>query len=436
MQKLVLIFLLFLPNYLQAQEFENVLWWKALDNESGVDDVAISPDGKYFLSLTEKLQLWDANNGDFILDFELDNYLWDDNIEFSNNSKYLYSSSEMRDGDFAIWEVETGKIYRRFSFSRSIDDASMSTDSKRIAVLDETDLLSVYDIETKQLIASRQLNEYVTAGITYSPDDKYILYCWRTNKGEEHGIYWLDANTLETFKFMPPNTDQYITSDVEFSRDGKYMLIFKGNYYGEIPSLIFTYPDLEEIPIDYDSDDYSVANFFLSPITNEVIIDLHHAGDYHNNFYVVPLGQAKVKEFSGSTNTPFYFLRDTDTSGQRMPGFFPRVTFVSTTDTIGVFLPPWNTTKVKEKTNNNEDKIYPNPSTNSADIAFALDDAEEIKIMIYDNSGRLVETLHSGLLEAGEHTFSWNCANVSSGKYICNIRGNSVFKSLKVVVAR
>ncbi len=84
----------------------------------------------------------------------------------------------------------------------------------------------------------------------------------------------------------------------------------------------------------------------------------------------------------------------------------------------------------------NSSLIYPNPSTNSADIAFALDDAEEIKIMIYDNSGRLVETLHSGLLEAGEHTFSWNCANVSSGKYICNIRGNSVFKSLKVVVAR
>ncbi len=84
----------------------------------------------------------------------------------------------------------------------------------------------------------------------------------------------------------------------------------------------------------------------------------------------------------------------------------------------------------------NSSLIYPNPSTNSADISFALDAAEEIKIMIYDNSGRLVETLHQGLLEAGEHTFSWDCSNVSSGKYICNIRGNSVFKSMKVIVAR
>ncbi len=84
----------------------------------------------------------------------------------------------------------------------------------------------------------------------------------------------------------------------------------------------------------------------------------------------------------------------------------------------------------------NSSLIYPNPSTNSADIVFAIDEAEEIKIMIYDNSGRLIETLHSGLLESGEHTFSWNCSNVSSGKYICNISGNSVFKSLKLVVAR
>ncbi len=436
MQKLVLIFLLFLPYYLQAQEFENVLWWKSLDNESKVGDVAISPDGDYFVSSSDKLQLWDANNGDFILDFELDNYLWDDNIEFSNNSKYLYSSSEMRDGDFAIWEVETGKIYRRFSFSRSIDDASMSTDSKRIAVLDETDLLSIFDIETKQLIASRQLNEYVTAGITYSPDDKYILYCWRTNKGEEHGIYWLDANTLEIFKFMPPNTDKYITSDVEFSRDGKYMLIFKGNYYGEIPSLIFTYPDLDKIPFKFDKDTLANANFYLSPKTNEIVADLQSYYSYSVNLYIFAIGKDKPLNTSNIGHVPFFFLRDADTSGKKMPGYYPRLSGLTTIDTIGVFLPPWNTTKVKEKINNNEDKIYPNPSTNSADIAFALDDAEEIKIMIYDNSGRLIETLHSGLLEAGEHTFSWNCSNVSSGKYICNIRGNSVFKSMQVVVAR
>jgi flagellar hook assembly protein FlgD len=103
---------------------------------------------------------------------------------------------------------------------------------------------------------------------------------------------------------------------------------------------------------------------------------------------------------------------------------------------MGVFLPPWNKTKVKEKEAKREDKIYPNPSTNAAEITFSLANTEEIGIVIYDNSGRAIQTLHQGLLEAGEHTFSWVCSNVSAGKYICNIRGNSVFRSMKVMVIK
>ncbi len=437
MQKLVLIFLLLLPNYLQAQEFENVLWWKALDNEAGVDDVAISPDGEYFLSLTEKLQLWDANNGDFILDFELDNYLVNADIFFSNDSKYVYANREMKEGDFAIWEVATGKIYRRFVTQYEIYDASMSSDGQRIALLGSDDQIHVFDIETQVLIASTHFKKFIVGGITYSPDDKYILYGWRTNKGEDHGIYWLDANTLETHDYMPQHAHEKATSDVAFSRDGKFMLLYTGaNSYGEIPTAIYNYPELKEQTIDFDKDTLVNANFYLSPVSNEVIADFESSYSYSIDLYIFNMNDKHPLKQPKLNHVPFFFLRDADTSGKKMPGYYPRLSGLTTIDTIGVFLPPWNTTKVKEKTNNNEDKIYPNPSTNSADIAFALEAAEEIKIMIYDNSGRLIETLHSGLLEAGEHTFSWNCSNVSSGKYICNIRGNSVFKSMQVVVAR
>ncbi len=51
MQKLIsmLLFVIFLlPNYLQAQEFENVLWWKVIENNTKVKDIAVSPDGKYY----------------------------------------------------------------------------------------------------------------------------------------------------------------------------------------------------------------------------------------------------------------------------------------------------------------------------------------------------------------------------------------------------
>ncbi len=435
MQKLLLIFLLILPNYLQAQEFENVLWWKPMENLGRVRDVAISPNGEYFISLTDKLQMWNANNGDFIMDFEIDNYIKGSNISFSKNGEYVFATNSMKEGDFAIWYAATGKIFQRFNFE--IDAVAMSNDSKKMAFLN-SNIISIYNIETKELIASRKVNEYIKGGISYSPDNKYIVYGWSTNKGEEHGIYWLDANTLETYKYMPQHAHEDITSDVAFSRDGKYMFLFTGNgsYYGRMPTTIYTYPNLTEVIFKYDKGKYKTSNFYISPISKEVLIDLHPSDAYFNTYYIVPLGEVNLEFDTNQTPPPFYYLRDADTSGKKMPGYYPRLSGLTTIDTIGVFLPLWNTTKVKEKTNNNEDKIYPNPSTNSADIAFALDAAEEIKIMIYDNSGRLIETLHSGLLEEGEHTFSWNCSNVSSGKYICNIRGNSVFKSLQVVVAR
>ncbi len=440
MQKLIsmLFFVIFLlPNYLQAQEFENVLWWKALDGQTQVVDVAISPDGKYFLSLTDKLQVWDANTGDFLLDCELDNYLGSTKIRFSSNSKFIYTKSEMKESDFAIWETETGKIYKRFSFQTKVDDVSISNDCKRIAFLDHHDIVSIYDIETQELIASKQLNKYVKGGITYSPDDKYILYGWRNESSESHGIYWLDANTLKIEEYMPQHAHENATSDVEFSRNGKYMLLFTGAYYyGEIPTAIYTYPELQDVSFFVDRDTLQCSNYYLSPISNELIVDGQTYASNYRHFYILPQKNGKIKDNKILPYVPFLYLRDADTSGIKMPAFRSRGYSVPTKDTIGVFLPPWNKTKVKEKEEIKEDKIYPNPSTNTAEITFTIANAEDISVFIYDNSGRVIQTLHHGLLEAGEHTFSWDCSNVSAGKYICNIRGNSVFKSMKVMVAR
>ncbi len=439
MQKLIsmLLFVIFLlPNYLQAQEFENVLWWKVMDNPGRVRDVAISPDGKYFLSLTDKLQMWDANNGDFIMDFEIDSYIRGSDIYFSRNGKYVYASHKMKESDFAIWETETGKIFRRFSDNNDIDGVSMSNDSKRIAILD-SDILYVYDIETQKLIASKQLNDYVRGGITYSPDDKYIIYGWTNEDMTSHGIYWLDANTLKIEEYMPQHAHENATSDVEFSRNGKYMLLFTGAFhYGWIPTAIYSYPELKDVSFFVDRDTLQCTNYYLSPVSNELVVDGQTFNSPYRHFYILPQKNGNIRDNKKLPYIPFLYLRDTDTSGTKMPAFRGRVAHINTKDTIGVFLPPWNKTKVKEKEEIKEDKIYPNPSTNTAEISFSLAKAEDIRVLIYDNSGRVIQTLHQGLLEAGEHTFSWDCSNVSAGKYICNIRGNSVFKSMKVMVAR
>ncbi len=439
MQKLISLLLLvifLLPNYLQAQEFENVLWWKALEDPAGVWNVAISPDGNTMVTLTHKLKLWNANTGDFILECEIGEFFKNvEDIYFSKDGKYIYTDSKMRDGYFNIWEVETGKIKYSKYFVDNVFDAKMSNDGTKIAIYGHDRLLRIYNFITWELLAERQLKEYVKGGIEYSPDDKYILHAWTSNSEEQHGVYFLDANTLEYVDYLPQHMHESATSDVAFSRDGKYLLVYTSFHsYGQIPTSIYSYPDLEELDFDLDYNGLSNANFYVSPCSYDFIADFESDIAYSIDLYIFRHSDKKPLNNKKLGQIPFFFLRDTDTSGSKMPGFYPRIKFISTTDTIGVFLPPWNKTKVKEKEEIKEDKIYPNPSTNTAEISFTIANAEDISVLIYDNSGRVIQTLHQGLLEAGEHTFSWDCSNVGAGKYICNIRGNSVFKSLKVMI--
>ncbi|UCC80954.1 MAG: T9SS type A sorting domain-containing protein [Candidatus Zixiibacteriota bacterium] len=64
---------------------------------------------------------------------------------------------------------------------------------------------------------------------------------------------------------------------------------------------------------------------------------------------------------------------------------------------------------------------YPNPFNASTTISYSLPEPADIRIEIFDILGRKVETLFSGLQEAGEHTVSWRPGDISSGIYYYRI---------------
>lgn len=61
---------------------------------------------------------------------------------------------------------------------------------------------------------------------------------------------------------------------------------------------------------------------------------------------------------------------------------------------------------------------YPNPFNPSTTIPVELAADGHIRISIYDITGRLVDTVFSGYMQSGYHSFSWNGAYLSSGVYI------------------
>jgi uncharacterized protein (DUF1501 family) len=61
---------------------------------------------------------------------------------------------------------------------------------------------------------------------------------------------------------------------------------------------------------------------------------------------------------------------------------------------------------------------YPNPFNPSTNISFTLPDAGNVRLQVFDISGRLVSTLISSTMNAGKHTVTFNGASLASGTYV------------------
>jgi hypothetical protein len=61
---------------------------------------------------------------------------------------------------------------------------------------------------------------------------------------------------------------------------------------------------------------------------------------------------------------------------------------------------------------------YPNPFNPSTSISFVLPTASAVRLEIYNMIGQKVTTLVDGVLNAGQHTVTWDGHEASSGIYL------------------
>jgi hypothetical protein len=79
-------------------------------------------------------------------------------------------------------------------------------------------------------------------------------------------------------------------------------------------------------------------------------------------------------------------------------------------------------------------QISPNPFNDRLTINVALFDKALVKVMVYDQSGRLITDLTEETLEKGYHTFYWMPAtSVSDGMYYITVQIGKKFASVPVV---
>ncbi len=85
--------------------------------------------------------------------------------------------------------------------------------------------------------------------------------------------------------------------------------------------------------------------------------------------------------------------------------------------------------------------ISPNPFNPMTQVKFQLETMNLVRVEVFDISGRLVRTLHDGMLDAGPHQISWDGRDqsgrvTSSGSYVVQIKAGQQVGVEKVILIK
>jgi Concanavalin A-like lectin/glucanases superfamily/Secretion system C-terminal sorting domain len=84
----------------------------------------------------------------------------------------------------------------------------------------------------------------------------------------------------------------------------------------------------------------------------------------------------------------------------------------------------------------NINQNYPNPFNPTTNISFSIPESGDVKLLVYDVRGRLVETLANGNFTKGNYTKIWDASNLSTGMYFINMSSSYFNKTIKTVLLK
>ncbi len=79
---------------------------------------------------------------------------------------------------------------------------------------------------------------------------------------------------------------------------------------------------------------------------------------------------------------------------------------------------------------------YPNPFNPTTNIKFAIPKSTNVKLVVYDVTGKEVTTLVNNYLNAGQYTFEFNAKNLASGIYLYRIETDNFVKVNKMILMK
>mgnify|MGYP001183052750 FL=1 len=79
---------------------------------------------------------------------------------------------------------------------------------------------------------------------------------------------------------------------------------------------------------------------------------------------------------------------------------------------------------------------FPNPFNPKTQLDFNIPVSDFLKIEVYDVGGNLINVLHDGFIQSGEHTIYWDAGDLSSGVYIIKSLYQNDFVVKKAILVK
>lgn len=201
-------------------------------NRTNVNDMKLSPDGKYLvtahgvgLGVKANLRLWNAADGKELRTINVDDICW--SLAWSPNSKYV--AVGLHSGKVTIYDTSTWQIKNSMDgLAGFIDNLAWSPDSKYVAAGDDNGAVWLWEVENGKLYQKFIQQNKNISQIAFSPDGRYLA-----SGSWDDSVKVMDVvNKSAVYSFNDHNS---FVSALAWSADSRYLAT------GALDNMVYVY---------------------------------------------------------------------------------------------------------------------------------------------------------------------------------------------------